>query len=241
VQSPKLARQGGDVKGEMVEVQSSELGEQPVGESFGVLLDKLGIIKHEKLLATEDVKSAETLLLLSEDDLRAIGLGIGPRRIILNWIKESSSATREDPSCGEDEVCRDGVQARPTDGLGELISHAENQSREKLFEEQPAVEAEPQEHVHEEHAPQTDEQAGGWFSSWFASGDGGNEAMEKTIAVPGDMASNVAELTTAVEALRTHPHIVHDRTVGAMQVLLPCFSHQPDPGDVSARLNAAAW
>ena len=95
--------------------------------------------------------------------------------------------------------------------------------------------------VHEEHAPPTDEQAGGWFSSWFASGDGGNEAMEETIAVPGDMASNVAELTTAVEALRTHPHVVHDRTVGAMQVLLPCFSHQPDPGDVSARLNAAAW
>lgn len=65
--------------------------------TIGSLLDQLGLTrKYESNFTKEEFRDVPTILLCTEDDLKDIGLPVGPRVKIRNWIESRKYENRTD-------------------------------------------------------------------------------------------------------------------------------------------------
>ena len=65
-------------------------------KSIGSLLEQLGLKRYETNFTNEEFHDVPTILLCTEDDLKDIGLPVGPRVKIRNWIESRKAKTTED-------------------------------------------------------------------------------------------------------------------------------------------------
>ena len=60
-------------------------------DDFSSLLASIGVAEHYGSFIAEDVSSAARLVALHEQDLHDLGLGVGARRLLMNWIARQAA------------------------------------------------------------------------------------------------------------------------------------------------------
>ena len=60
-------------------------------DNFSSLLASIGVAEHHASFVAEDVSSAASLVALQEQDLHDLGLGVGARRLVMNWSAKQAA------------------------------------------------------------------------------------------------------------------------------------------------------